>query len=58
MSRAVEEKISSIAIEAMLHEVAATPKPGLVDRMNSGAHRDMDIFTFFSSASAIQPFFL
>jgi len=52
-----EEKISSIAIEAMLHEVGATPKPGLVDRNNSGAHDDMDVFTFFSSISVLQPFF-
>ena len=41
----------------MLHEVAATPKPGLVDRNNCGAHADMDIFTFCTSASVLQPFF-
>jgi triphosphoribosyl-dephospho-CoA synthase len=58
MNRAVEEEISSIAIEAMLHEVAATPKPGLVDRLNSGAHSDMNIFTFFSSTAVIQPYFV
>ena len=57
MTIGLEEKISSIAVEAMLHEVAATPKPGLVDRRNSGAHRDMDIFTFLSSASTLHPFF-
>ena len=32
-----------------------TPKPGLVDRRNSGAHRDMDIHTFLASARAIAP---
>jgi triphosphoribosyl-dephospho-CoA synthase len=53
----VEEEISSTALEAMLHEVSVTPKPGLVDRNNSGAHRDMDFFTFISSASVIQPYF-
>lgn len=54
----VEEQISSIAVEAILHEAAATPKPGLVDRNNSGAHSDMDFFTFISSASVLHPFFL
>lgn len=57
MSLTTEEEISSAAIEAMLFEVAATPKPGLVDRNNSGAHSDMDLYTFISSASVIQPFF-
>ena len=38
--------ISKVAIKSLLYEVTASPKPGLVDRFNSGAHRDMDIFTF------------
>jgi len=54
----IEEQISSIAVESILHEAAATPKPGLVDRNNSGAHRDMDFFTFISSASVLHPYFL
>ncbi len=29
------------AIRAMLQEVSATPKPGLVDRENTGSHHDM-----------------
>lgn len=37
--------------------MAATPKPGLVDRNNSGAHSDMDIYTFLSSASVLHPYF-
>lgn len=45
--------IGSLAIEAMLMEVACTPSPGLVDRANSGAHRDMDFFTFLKSCSAL-----
>ncbi len=40
-------------MEAMLYEVSATPKPGLVDRNNCGAHNDMDYFTFMSSAAAL-----
>ena len=48
--------ISRCALNAMLFEVSATPKPGLVDRNNSGAHKDMDFYTFLSSASAIAPY--
>jgi holo-ACP synthase/triphosphoribosyl-dephospho-CoA synthase len=47
------EKIGSLAVEAMLYEVACTPSPGLVDRVNSGAHRDMDFFSFMSSSAAL-----
>lgn len=45
--------ISSLAQRAVLYEVSATPKPGLVDRNNSGAHRDMDFFTFMASSSVL-----
>jgi holo-ACP synthase/triphosphoribosyl-dephospho-CoA synthase len=41
--------------EALLGEVAATPKPGLVDMDNSGAHTDMDCHTFAASTEAILP---
>ncbi|MCR4817619.1 MAG: triphosphoribosyl-dephospho-CoA synthase CitG [Fretibacterium sp.] len=50
-------KIASLALEAMLCEVSATPKPGLVDRFNCGAHRDMDFFTFMASAAALHSTF-
>ena len=45
------------AIRALLYEVTTTPKPGLVDRRNSGSHTDMDSFTFMSSAAALYPYF-
>lgn len=48
---------ASLACRALLYEVCTTPKPGLVDRANSGSHRDMDIFTFMDSASALWPYF-
>lgn len=41
------------AVEAMLMEAACTPAPGLVDRDNAGAHRDMDFFSFLMSSSAL-----
>lgn len=46
-----------LASQALLYEVAATPKPGLVDRENSGSHRDMDFFTFQASVAALYPYF-
>ncbi|MBQ6973161.1 MAG: triphosphoribosyl-dephospho-CoA synthase [Synergistaceae bacterium] len=46
-------EIGRLVLEAMLLEVSATPKPGLVDRSNSGAHKDMDFFTFMRSAASL-----
>ena len=46
-------KIASTAVRAMITEVLVTPKPGLVDRSNPGAHSDMDIFTFADSSTAL-----
>lgn len=50
-------RTAELATRALLYEAATTPKPGLVDRQNSGSHRDMDIFTFQSSAAALWPYF-
>lgn len=47
------EKVGSLAVEAMLYEVTCTPSPGLVDRINCGAHKDMDFYTFMSSSAAL-----
>ncbi len=47
------EEIGRLALQALLYEVSVTPKPGLVDRKNSGSHKDMDFFTFMTSASAL-----
>ncbi|MDY6404866.1 MAG: triphosphoribosyl-dephospho-CoA synthase CitG, partial [Synergistales bacterium] len=49
--------IGTLALEAMLIEVSVTPKPGLVDRNNSGAHKDMGFFTFIKSACALRSSF-
>lgn len=55
--RMVPEEIGHFAVQSLLYEVAVTPKPGLVDRRNAGAHKDMDCFTFLASASALAPYF-
>ncbi len=51
------QKAAELACRALLYEVAVTPKPGLVDRLNSGSHQDMDFFSFLSSAAALWPYF-
>ena len=50
-------KLSSLSMQALLYEVSVTPKPGLVDRNNTGAHQDMDIFTFEASAVSLNHYF-
>jgi len=49
--------ISKLAIKALLYEVSATPKPGLVDRNNSGAHKDMNFYTFIDSSLVLIEYF-
>ncbi|OCG63662.1 triphosphoribosyl-dephospho-CoA synthase CitG [Gilliamella sp. GillExp13] len=44
---------AQLATKALIKEICLSPKPGLVDMNNSGAHRDMDFQTFFQSISAI-----
>ena len=41
---------------ALLDEVYAAPKPGLVDRIDAGAHADMRFEDFILSTAAISPF--
>lgn len=45
------------AVDALVTEVELTPKPGLVDRANCGAHTDMSLETFYASAHALKPYF-
>lgn len=45
--------ISSLAIQAMLYEVACNPSPGLVSIVSTGAHTDMDHYTFMESTSSL-----
>lgn len=41
---------------ALLGELYTTPKPGLVDLHDQGAHSDMDVHTFEQSTAAILPY--
>jgi len=49
------EQVAELAWRAMIAEVELSPKPGLVDRHNSGAHKDMTLEDFYLSANAIYP---
>lgn len=47
--------LGALATWALLWEVHAAPKPGLVDRLSSGAHDDMNYDTFLASALSLAP---
>jgi triphosphoribosyl-dephospho-CoA synthase len=53
----VAEPIADQAVLALLHELAAWPKPGLVSHVDTGSHTDMDAAMMQSSAAALRPFF-
>jgi len=48
--------ISELAIRSMLYEVSCFPSPGLVSPFDSGAHQDMDYFSFLHSIPALFPY--
>lgn len=48
-------ELNGLVARALLTEARLTPKPGLVDIRNSGAHRDMDLAAFERSTTAIAP---
>ncbi|KAA1049614.1 triphosphoribosyl-dephospho-CoA synthase CitG [Pseudocitrobacter sp. 73] len=50
-----EESLVKRVRLALLTEVRLTPKPGLVDIRNTGAHKDMDLAAFERSTAAIAP---
>lgn len=49
------QQFSRLCHHALMAEVSATPKPGLVDLHDSGAHSDMNFDTFCASSDAIAP---
>lgn len=53
----VAHAIGTLAERALWRELDLTPKPGLVDRANAGAHRDMNCDTFARSIAAIARWF-
>lgn len=51
------ELIGQYAYDALEFEARLTPKPGLVDAENNGAHADMDLTLLLKSAGALLPYF-
>jgi len=51
------EQIGLFARAALEQEARLSPKPGLVDAENCGAHADMDLALLLRSADALEPFF-
>jgi triphosphoribosyl-dephospho-CoA synthase len=49
--------LARFAVNALIEEAQLTPKPALVDRRGSGAHRDLDLDTMLRSAHALEPTF-
>ena len=45
--KAVTQQLAALVEEALLAEVTLSPKPGLVDALDAGAHSDMDYALFF-----------
>jgi triphosphoribosyl-dephospho-CoA synthase len=52
-----DTQLARYAITALIDEAQLTPKPALVDRRGSGAHRDLDLDTMLRSAHALEPTF-
>lgn len=50
--------IGHLASMALQVELDTTPKPGLVDRNDNGAHRDMDYALMHRSIQALHPYFV
>ncbi|RUT79584.1 triphosphoribosyl-dephospho-CoA synthase [Ancylomarina longa] len=53
----ISKDIAAEGLKALLHEVALTPKPGLVDRVSNGSHTDMDFGTFLNSSAVLSVYF-
>ena len=48
--------IADLAERALRMELDTTPKPGLVDKLDNGAHKDMDYTLMSKSISALRPY--
>jgi triphosphoribosyl-dephospho-CoA synthase len=51
------DAIGDLAKQALIDEVMLTPKPGLVDRLNTGSHTDLSVQLMLRSACCLAPYF-
>lgn len=49
--------ITKCALNSLLKELSTTPKPGLVDNLDNGAHNDMDYSLMNLSIGTLEPYF-
>lgn len=47
-----------LAADCLQRELDTTPKPGLVDKQDAGAHKDMDYTTMLNSIKTLRPYFV
>jgi triphosphoribosyl-dephospho-CoA synthase len=47
-------RLADLAVQALVAEALLTPKPALVDRRGSGAHRDLNLGLLLASAAALR----
>lgn len=57
IKKAFIEILISNTTQSLLAEVTAHPKFGLVTKVNSGKHKDMDYNTFIDSIDVLKPYF-
>ena len=57
MENSLPYLVSHLATNALQTELDLTPKPGLVDKNDSGAHTDMDYNLMCRSIKALHPYF-
>jgi triphosphoribosyl-dephospho-CoA synthase len=51
-------QLADLAVDVLIAEAVLTPKPALVDRRGSGAHRDLDLTRLLRSARSLRGAFL
>jgi len=56
-SLSLPERLADLAVEALIDEADLSPKPALVDRRSSGAHKDLHLGLMHASALSLWPAF-
>mgnify|MGYP000191302495 CR=1 FL=1 len=51
------ERLADLAVDALIDEADLSPKPALVDRRSSGAHKDLHVGLMHASALSLWPAF-
>ena len=57
LSEFCAKTLAAAACDSLIAELETTPKPGLVDLNNNGAHKDMDVDLLRRSTEALRPYF-